>query len=212
MLQITTYSKLKKVLREFKKGTFDFLIIIGAAGLGKTYNTSKTLGKKVCYINSHSTVLGLYQQAYAHLDTPLWFDDVEGLFEKDKMIGLLKQLCETNPIKTIQYNTSWNMEESRKLPKTFETKSKVIMTANSLTRLKNRGVQSLLDRAIIIQFTPSKKEISDYIKTYLPEIYDKDILENLCHHKSFSLRDYIKTIQLKNAGLSMHILNEDNLD
>ena len=200
MLEINTYSKLKKVVREFKSGTFDFLIIIGSAGIGKTYNT-KSILKKVCYINSHSTVLGLYQQAYENRDIPLWFDDVEGLFEKDKMIGLLKQLCETTEIKNIQHNTSWNMEESRDIPKSFETKSKVIMTSNSLTRLKNRGVQSLLDRAIMINFNPSKEEISTYIRRYLKSIYNKSVLDNLNIQDSFSLRDYIKTVQLKKAGL-----------
>ncbi len=200
MTQINTYQKLRKVIREFKKGTFDFLIIIGSAGIGKTHNTKQIL-KKVCYINSHSTVLGLYQQAYENQDVPLWFDDVEGLFEKDKMIGLLKQLCETNDIKEIQYNTSWNMEETKDLPKHFETRSKVIMTSNSITRLKNRGVQSLLDRAIVINFNPSKEEISNYIQKYLTDIYDKSILDNLNVQDSFSLRDYIKTVQLKKAGL-----------
>lgn len=201
MLQINTYSRLKKVLREFKKGTFDFLIIIGSAGLGKTYNTREVLGKKVCYINSHSTLLGLYQQAYENKDLPLWFDDVEGLFEKDKMIGLLKQFCETTETKIIQYNTSWAMEESRDVPKVFETKSKVIMTSNSLTRLQNRGVQSLLDRAIIINFVPTREEITTYIRTNLKSIYDKSILDNLQIKENFSLRDYIKSVQLKKAGL-----------
>ena len=201
MLQINIYSRLRKVLREFKKGTFDFLILIGSAGLGKTYNTRDVLGKKVCYINSHSTLLGLYQQAYENKDLPLWFDDVEGLFEKDKMIGLLKQFCETTETKIIQYNTSWAMEESRDVPKVFETKSKVIMTSNSLTRLQNKGVQSLLDRAIIINFVPSKEEITTYIRTNLKSIYDKSILDNLQIKEDFSLRDYIKSVQLKKAGL-----------
>lgn len=201
MIKITTYSKLNKVLKEFKKGTFDFLIIIGSAGLGKTYNAKKILGKKVGYINSHATLLGLYQQAYENKDMPLWFDDVEGLFEKDKMIGLLKQFCETTEIKTIQYNTSWDMEESRDIPKTFDTKSKVLMTSNSITRLQNKGVQSLLDRAIIINFVPSKEEVSNYIKKNFKEIYDKSILEKLQIKENFSLRDYIKNVQLKKAGL-----------
>ena len=193
--------RLKKVLKEFKKGTFDFLIIVGSAGLGKTYNTRKILGKNICYINSNSTVLGLYQQAFEYKDKPLWFDDVEALFEKDKMIGLLKQFCETSETKIVQYNTSWEMEESRNLPKSYETKSKVIMTSNSISRLKNKGVQSLLDRAIVIEFCPTKKEITKYIQKNFNEIYDKKILESLQIEEGFSLRDYLKKVQLKNAGL-----------
>lgn len=201
MIIINTYQKLRKVLREFKKGTFDFLIIVGSPGIGKTYNTRKILGKNVCYINSNSTVLSLYEQAFEYKDKPLWFDDVEALFEKDKMIGLLKQYCETTQVKIVQYNTSWNMEESRDLPKSYETKSKVIMTSNSMARLNNKGVQSLLDRAIVINFRPTKKEITNYIQKYLTDIYDKQILDSLQIEEGFSLRDYIKKVQLKNAGL-----------
>lgn len=202
MIEINTYLKLNKVLNEFKKGTFDFLIIIGSAGLGKTYNTRKILGKKVCYINSSATALGLYLQGYESKNIPMWFDDVESLFEKDKMIGLLKQFCETNEIKNIQYNTSWDMEETKSVPKYYETKSKVLMTSNSITRLQNKGVQSLLDRAIIINFKPSRHEITNYIKKNFKSIYDKEILDSLLQiGETFSLRDYIKNVQLKKAGL-----------
>lgn len=201
MIEINTYLRLRKVLKEFKKGTFDFLIIIGSAGLGKTYNARKILGNKVGYINSTATALGLYLLGYEHQDMPIWFDDVESLFEKDKMIGLLKQFCETNETKTIQYNTSWDMEETKNVPKSYETKSKILMTSNSITRLQNKGVQSLLDRAIIINFKPSKEEISTYIRNNFKSIYNKSILESLQIDENFSLRDYIKKVQLKKAGL-----------
>lgn len=200
-MEIKTYSKLRKVLRKFKDGFFDFLIIVGDAGIGKTYNTRKILGKNICYVNAHTTILSLYQEGYEKKDKPMWFDDVEGLFEKDKMIGLLKQFCETNSVKFIQYNTSWDMEETRNVPKSYETKSKVIMTSNSLTRTKNKSIQSLLDRAIIIYFKPSRKEISDYIKKNLSDIFDSKVLEQLfLTNETFSLRDYIKNYQLKQAG------------
>ncbi len=202
MIEINTYIKLKKVIKEFKKGSFDFLIIVGDAGIGKTYNTRKILGKKVCFVNSHTTVLGLYTEAYDKRGLPIWIDDVEGLFDKDKMVGLLKQLCETTPIKIIQYNTSWKMEETRKLPKYFETTSKVIMTANAISRLKNSGMQSLMDRAIVINFRPARSEVLTYIKDNFKSIYDKSIVNYFFNNDEvFSLRDYIKRYQLKKAGL-----------
>lgn len=201
MIEINTYLRLRKVLHEFKRGTFDFLIIIGSAGLGKTYIASKVIGKDVHYINSNSTPLGLYIQGYENKDMHLWFDDVESLFSKDNTIGLLKQFCETNKTKNIQWNTSWDMEGRREIPKYYETKSKVLMTSNSISRLKNKGVQSLLDRAIIIEFKPSKQEITRYIQNNFEDIYDKNILDSLQIDENFSLRDYIKKVQLKKAGL-----------
>lgn len=202
MIEIKTYKELEKILKEFKKGTFDFLIVIGSAGIGKTFNTRRILGKNVCYVNSHTTILGLYTQAYEKKDEPMWFDDVEGLFEKDSMISLLKQFCETSETKLIQYNTSWCLEKTRKLPKQYETTSKVIMTMNSIVRLKNRGVQALLDRAILICFNPSREELIEYIKTNLKEIFDIKILDYILYQNvQFSIRDYIKIYQLSKAGV-----------
>jgi hypothetical protein len=204
MIEINTYARLNKVLKEFKKGSFDFLIVVGDAGLGKTFNTRKILGKNVMYVNSHTTILALYQDGYEKRDIPIWFDDVEGLFDKDKMIGLLKQFCETSPIKFIQYNTSWNLEECRNVPKSYETKSKILMTSNSLTRLGNKGIQSLLDRAILIYFKPSKEEMLNYIKKNFNEMFDKELFDKLFKcNETFSLRDYIKSYQLKKAGFNI---------
>lgn len=208
---IKTYKDLRKVVRKFKQGTFDLLIIVGPPGIGKTFNTKNILGKSVRYINNHVTVLGLYQTGYENQDTNLWLDDVESLFSQDKMIGLLKQFCETLPEKSIQYNTSWNLEKCRKVPKQYTTKSKVLMTCNSLTRIKNKGVQSLLDRALIFNFSPDAKEICLYIKKNMKGMYDPAVIDLLVMNDKVSLRNFVKVKQLKDAGL-LHLLPWEGVD
>jgi len=199
MITIHTYADLKHFIKAFKNDSFDLLILISEGGLGKTYNTRKILNSKAHCINSHITPLELYLQAFEFKDKKLWLDDVEDMFNNDKLVGLLKQLCETQEIKDIQYGTSWDIDKTRKVPKNFETNSQVIMTVNSINRIQNKGIMALLDRGIIVNFKPSNNEITTYVKENF-ERYDKEVLQFLNESPSFSLRSYIKCCQLKGAG------------
>ncbi len=175
------------------------LIIQSRGGLGKTYNADKILGKSVLKINSHMTPLGLYESAYRNAGKNIWMDDVEDLFNNDKTVGLCKQLCESLPEKEVSYLTSWNIEKSRDLPKKFKTSSKVMMTLNTIQRLKNNSIGALLDRGIIIEFEPADSEIRQYIQSSFKET-DEELLTFLSNLKHYGLRDYIKCAQLKSAG------------
>lgn len=199
MIIITTYKDLKFLINAFKKGYFDLLILVSNGGLGKTYNAHKILKKTAHRINCHVTPLGLYEQGYTYKKKSLWFDDVENMFNNDKLIGLLKQFCETQPEKEIQYMTSWNLKKTRKLPKEYTTTSKILMTCNSIQRISNKGVAALMDRGIAVHFKPSKEEVIAYIKKSFKKI-DKQVIEFLKKSNEFSLRDYIKSCQLKDAG------------
>lgn len=195
---IRNYEDLRKFLQGFRNGIFDLLVIVSEGGLGKTYNCRRILGNTVHHINCHITPLGLYEQGFIYKDRNLWFDDVENTFNNDKLISLLKQFCETLPQKEIQYLTSWNIDQSRKIPKGYFTKSKVLMTVNSLSRSKNQAVLVLLDRGLMVHFIPSVSEIVNYIKENFID-YDNKVL-SFIENKNFSLRDFVKACQLKSAG------------
>ena len=199
MIKIERYDELLRFIQKFKEGFFDLLIIQSRGGLGKTYNTEKILDGGVLKINSHMTPLGLYEEAYRNRNKNIWMDDVEALFSNEKTIGICKQLCETHPEKEICYLTSWNMKKSRKVPKRFQTRSKVLMTVNSIQRLKNAGIQALLDRGMLLAFDPTPDEINQYIKTSFGKA-DGQILDFLESTMNYGLRDYIKCSQLKSAG------------
>lgn len=72
------------------------------------------------------------------------------------------------------------------------------MTCNSISRMKNPSVNALLDRGIVMFFNPSKEEMIDYVKTEF-EDFDEVVLKEVSNN-TFSLRDYIKAYQLKDAG------------
>jgi len=199
MINITKYEELKKFIQKFKEEHFDLIIIFSKGGLGKTFNANKILGDDVCKIGSHITPLGLFQYGYEYKDKLIWFDDVESLFNSDKLVGLMKQFSQTQPVKHIKFLTSRVIKnDEATIPKEYETKSKILMTCNSISRLKNPSVNALLDRGIIVFFSPSKKEMINYIKNEFKN-FDKEVLNEISKKVSFSLRDYIKAYQLKEA-------------
>ncbi len=202
MIKISKYSTLRKIIQKFSEGHFDLVIIISRGGLGKTFLAEEILDDKVCEINSHVTPLGLYQLGYEFKDQLMWFDDIEALFNDDKLVGLMKQFCQTQTLKKIRWMTSKGIStEDLKIPREFKTKSKILLTCNSLRRIRNDSVLALLDRAIQIYFIPSDEEIINYIKSNFKSI-DESIITKLTIQKKLSLRDYVKSVQLKGAGFN----------
>lgn len=211
MIKITKYATLTKLFQKFKEGYFDLLIVISKGGLGKTYNAEQVLSNNgVCEIRAHITPLGLYQYGYLYKDKLMWFDDVESLFNNDKMIGLMKQFAQTQPVKHIKYLTSRDVsvkEWDEKIPKEYDTKCKVLMTCNNLRRIKDESVLALLDRGIKMYFIPEQEEIIEYIRKNLGKI-DEEIITKLKNsNRGISLRDYIKLAQLKKAGFNLNSIS-----
>ena len=195
MIMVNEYKILRRFIKKFNEGYFDLLIVVGEGGLGKTYNIDDILDSRACRINSHVTPKGLMILGYEYRNRPIWFDDVEILFNDDKLVGLMKQFAQTQPVKNIKYLTSCKM----KVPREYDTKSKVIMSCNNITRIGNPSIKALLDRGIIIDFRPSKNEIISYINDTFKS-KDNEIIDYISRLGKFSLRDYIKFEQLKSAG------------
>lgn len=207
MIKISKYSILKKFIQKFEEGFFDLLVIISRGGLGKTFIVDETLKTDVCKISVHATPLGLFQYGYIYKDKLMWFDDIEALFNEDKLVGLLKQFAQTQPVKEIKYLTSKDISlkdlNEVKIPKEYETTSKILMTCNSLKRIKDPSVLALLDRGIILFFNPSCKEIVKYIRDNFKNIDEEILISFERRDESFSLRDYVKKVQLKKAGFNL---------
>ncbi len=204
MIIIKKYTDLIKFIEKFKEGFFDLLIIVSRGGLGKTYNTEKILGTDVCKINSHVTPQELFAYGYIHKDKLIWFDDVEAIFNNTRIIGLMKQFCQTEPEKDIKYissRTIYATISDVEIPQEYETKSKVLLLCNSLDRINNNNIKALLDRGVVISFEPTKTEMIKYIKESFENV-DMEIINFIKKKKEFSLRDYIKANQMKSAEFS----------
>ncbi len=186
----------------FRKQNADLLIIMSKAGLGKTTLLKEIMkGREYVYINTHSTVLKTYVDLYDKRDVPVAFDDLSSILQNSTMVSLLKSLADTSPIKELHYNTTSKLIGNA--PESFKTTSNVCILLNEFD-IRNKSLEPLLDRSFYISFTPSKKEILKKIKEISKNSMDNEkcvldfIEENYQKIENFSLRTYIKAIQLYN--------------
>lgn len=146
------------------KGYNNSLIIVGRAGLGKTYSTLnilKELKSPFAYKSGYTTPLGLYKWLYEHKDSVVVLDDLEGLMTNESAIALLKTaLWESNGKRLVSYETTSKLMEG--VPSVFEFKGKIIILANELhDNNAGESYKALLSRAVNFELRFSHKEILD---------------------------------------------------
>lgn len=186
----------------FKRGNCDLLVIMSRAGLGKTTELKRIMkGEDYSYISTHSTPLKTYLTLFDKKDNLVVFDDIDSILRNSIMVSMLKSLSDTSSIKEVFYNTTSKLMGNA--PDSFKTTSKVCILLNQFD-LHNDTLKPIVDRAIFIEFVPTKeeilkkiKEISEYqniaenekcVYNFIKEHYQK--IEDL------SLRTYTKAVQL----------------
>jgi hypothetical protein len=184
----------------FFKGKLNLLVIVSDGGFGKTTTVEKALrdsDTKNHVIKGHVTPLQFYIESYENKDELIVIDDVDGLLGNKNIIPLMKQLCDTVPVKTMQYHTTRDLP----VPCVFRTRSKVIILLNRLP-LENENVMAFLTRGIVVNFIPNPQEIFNELKKFAR---DKKILsfieKNIRTLSSINFRVYKHAVSLKQSGL-----------
>ena len=156
VLSVATYRELEQYAHAFADGHLNLFLLYGDPGLGKSQCLRRALGNKVCWIDGTASALGIYLQAHEHRNQPLVLDDVDGLYRDRHGIRLLKALCQTDPVKTI----SWQTATATRLgmARQFSTTSRVAIIANQWKSL-NADVTALEDRGHCLHFAPSALEV-----------------------------------------------------
>lgn len=158
---------LQTFLRMFKARDLQLLVIEGSAGTGKTMAIKEVLkGSKCLFQTSHSTPLALYNELHLHRNEMVILEDLDSLLSSDRAVSMLKALCETTKVKTLNYLTT---SQLLKAPTSFETASSVLISCNKL-QSKDKNVEALLSRGLYITFEPSRKELLAKMEQILPLI------------------------------------------
>lgn len=193
--------ELQDVARAFTKGKLNLLVVVSDGGLGKTTTIQSALRKDKHghhVITGHITPLQLYIESYEHKNELIILDDVDGLLRNGTIIALMKQLCDTTTVKTMQYHTTRELE----VPSIFKTSSKVILLLNKVPT-DNPNVMAFLSRGIFVNFIPNPNEIFSELKTFAK---DKNIIKfiekNIRTLSSINFRVYKHASSLKQAGLN----------
>jgi len=157
------------------------LMVLGEAGIGKTYNVLKYLEERdVIYslMKTYSTPLSLYKYLYQHRnDRLIVMDDVDGIWENPHSAAILKRaLWEDDMQRTIEWHsTTKNLGE---VPTSFEFNAKIIFICNK-TR-DNPHINAVLSRILHYKFAYTREELLD-------------IMREICKQKTgFALDQYEK--------------------
>jgi transposase len=217
---VKTYDEYRRFVRSWAEGRMgSTLIVIGAAGIGKTESALAALktaqdkyegrdnnpAEDFLYLKGKSTQYGLYSQLFAHKDRLVLLDDLDELLADASVTGLLKMLLETAAVKRIQWTSAKTLKEDSYLPADFETTSKTLMLVNELKQV-SRNFQAVLDRAMIIWFCPSVDEVAKYVASWFDMRADRDVYDYVTERLPLatepSCRYYFKAAQFKRAGLN----------
>jgi hypothetical protein len=200
-VRVPTFAELEQYVRAFAEGHLNLLMIFGQPGVGKSRCVRQALGRKVCWISGQATPFGIYLQAYEHRHQPIVLDDIDGLYADRQGIRLLKALGQTEPTKTLSWQSAAPTLERHDIPRQFTTTSRVALVGNDWRTL-NADVAALEDRGHLLLFEPAPLEVHRQAARWF---WDQEVFDFVADHlhliAQHSLRTYQHAWELKRAGL-----------
>jgi len=169
------------------------LIIKGRCGIGKTRNTIQYLKKQNIdhkLINSYITPLELYKILYNHRDRLIIFDDIEGIFNNKKSVGILKQALESRQVKYL--SSSLN-----NYPNEFLFKGNIFLICNELN-VSGEDIEALKDRCLYYELLLNKDDVIDVIRK-IDQEENKELIKYIYNNagQDINIRDYLKAKEIK---------------
>jgi hypothetical protein len=206
-LVIRDYNELNAWLLGFVGGIFQLVFLIGRPGLGKSQCVRQALGSRShAWIDCHATKLAIYCKLYHHRDEPVVIDDENSMMTDPGKLSLMNALCQTDPVKTLRWDSTTKLLEERGVPTEFQTSSSVFVVLNRL-RTINTQVRALIDRGQPVMFEPSAATVHAAVADWFS---DREIYEFIGEWLQFipdlSMRDYVKARELKKAGMDWKAL------
>lgn len=203
MITIRTYKELRAYVRGAARREIGMLCVYGRGGTSKTWTIQHELaaiGARHLHLSCHVTPLATYEELALHKDETVFINDLDSFLKNATNVSLLKQLCETKPVKRIAYTSKSPLAQD--LPRSFETKSNVIIDLNKLST-KDASIKALLTRGVSIYFDPTNDEVIANLKTWAT---DKEILAHLITLSRLpgvmiDLRKYVVAAEVKKARL-----------
>ncbi len=167
------YELLDESLKAIAEDKINILILVGEAGMSKTYNTISYLRENNInyeYVSSYSTPLSFYEILYKNSEKDVVvFDDISSI-GNSLIISLLKSACWTfNHKKIVSYNSTSKVLEERGLPESFEFKGRVILIFNQeLNRMRDEYLSLFLTN----YRDNNRKRVSfDFVYKFINYIY-----------------------------------------
>jgi hypothetical protein len=166
------------------KGYSPGLILIGASGLGKTWNCIEALKEEnadIVYRNGFTSNLELYHFLYENKDGKVIVIDDVNLFKDDSFPILKAALFSPTEKRVIRYNTT---SSKLKYPSVAEFNSGVIILVNEIRSADREDLKAICDRVLFYELDFSyedklrilaeivKVPFKDLLKSERQDVYD----------------------------------------
>jgi hypothetical protein len=198
--RLTSYRELEDFVDAFANGHLNLLIIYGRPGVGKSSIVRNRAGKHAFTINGTASPFGIYLAAYRHRDEPIVLDDIDGLTASPQGVRLLKALAQSDPEKTVSWETQAAALDREEVPRSFQTRSHLCILANS--RFVSEDARALEDRGHVLVFDPSALEVHRQAAHWF---WDTEVFEFVAQYlhlfAQHSFRTYVNASERKKAGL-----------
>ena len=204
---ITSFTDLRWYDKKFAEGHLGLLMEMGPPGLAKSEVMKRTAGDRIFWIGGQTTPFEVYcmlfrerQRRFLHIV----LDDAQSLWEHrggqgGSGISLLKQLCETDPEKTL----SWHSQAADRagVDQSFQIHCNVAIVANDWLP-RNIHSDALEDRAHKNFFDPPAAEVHRYVGEWFD---DREIYNFVGEHLQLIIRPsirayYVLAQERKRAG------------
>jgi hypothetical protein len=200
VLVIRTYDELRRVALAFADRHFKLVILIGNPGLGKSRLLKSVAGEGALYLHGRVTPLMLYIETYRHRNQPVVIDDVGGLVSDPLGGAILKDLCQSEPEKTVAWRSSGRRLEEEGVPPSFRTTSPVCIITNDWPGFDQK-LPALEDRGHLIVFDPRPLEVHRAAAAWFA---DQEVFDFMAEHlhllPALSFRTYQQAAEFKAAG------------
>lgn len=214
-----TFAALDKVVRATAKGLNRSLIIVGPAGVGKSFGVEKALKETVgdyTVTKGHVSSMGLYKQLYENRfpNSVIVFDDVD-VFDNETTLNILKAVCDGNDMRKVSWDSKASIvdNDGQEVPKSFVFEGSVIFITNkdigSIVEKDvklSQHINAMLSRSLFVDI--GIKTVQDYLVRIRQVISTGMLDKTLEYSDQQTLMFYLSENASKMHELSLRMVNK----
>jgi hypothetical protein len=187
--QVQTPQSLDNYVRGVQRGHYTSLIIIGRGGTGKSSmvrrhfpendedNPPVNRDKGAFWRKGKVSPVQFYAHLHRWRDRTIVLDDAPDLARNLPLAGLMRQLCETEDVRRISWDTQNSKFAELGIPSSFQTQSRFILISNKWMS-RHEEVEALETRVPIVLYDPAVQLIHEQAIIAM-ESGVKDVMGNL---------------------------------
>jgi hypothetical protein len=199
-LTVDTYSRFHQFCKAFGIGKIPMLMVVGEPGTSKTQSISQNLKRKHRIIKGQQSAISIYCDLYRHRNELIVIDDVDSLYADDACRRIVKCLCQSDPIKHLEWNTRSRYLDEEQIPRAFDTMSNTCIIANEWKTI-SQDVAAIEDRGCCLRFVPTAVEVHKHVAPWFTDQQIFDFMAGIAHLiEKPSMRHYLFARNMKQSG------------